>query len=1031
MPAMFDVVSSRVNFPDLDAEVLDYWKERDVFRRSSDERPDAPLFMMYEGPPTANGSPGIHHVLARVFKDVISRYRTMKGCRVIRKGGWDTHGLPVELQIEQELGISSKREIEEFGIAEFNRRCRESVFRYVKEWEVMTDRIGYWVDMDDPYVTLENDYIETGWWILKQLWDRGLLYQDRRGAPHCPRCVSSLSSHEVALGYRENTPDPSVFVQFEATDWPDAVTTYFLAWTTTPWTLPGNTALAIAADAEYSVVATGDCQLILATALLSVLQDDYTVVKTLPGSDLVGLPYRPLYDATEYGVPIRQFVRGNDGQVTLQDANGYASRVVPADFVSMDDGSGIVHIAPAFGDEDLGLGREQGLAFVQSVDLQGVITGNYPFAGKFVKDADPEIAADLESRGLLYHQGVYRHTYPFCWRCDTPLLYYAKTSWYIRTTAVKDSLVGNNSRINWYPEHIREGRFGEWLRNNVDWAISRERYWGTPIPIWQCDVCGAMDCVGGVAELSERSGGNLDDLDLHRPYVDDVTWPCPSDGCVGAMSRVPEVMDCWFDSGMMPYAQWHFPFENPDIQTDGRLPADYICEAVDQTRGWFYSLHALSTLMQDDIAYRNVICLGLILDGRGRKMSKRLGNIVEPDSILDVHGADALRWYLFTASHPGEPRRFSDRLVQQTLRQVLLTLWNVYSFFTNYANIDEFEPSQIPDDWRPEAELDRWVLAELNQLVQVVDGHLDNYNPTDAGRRIADFIDNLSNWYVRRSRRRFWKSEADADKLGAYATLYTCLTTVARLMAPLAPFVSEQMYRNLELRFNPDGPDSVHLADYPVADTSLIDDAIMDATRLAIRVSSMGRAARSKAGLKVRQPLASVVVRTRTPDEAKYLDWVGEQILEELNIKKLQADDDVPDLYPQAQSAASQDSNSNNGDSVVSVNGYSAALEAGYMVAVDANITPELADEGLARELAHRIQNLRKGARFEITDHVVTYYQGPDDIARVMKTHGDYIKQETLSDALLPEPPADDAKSETAKVEGMEVTLGVSRVLTA
>ena len=1028
---MFDVVSSRVNFPDLDAEVLDYWKERDVFRRSSDERPDAPLFMMYEGPPTANGSPGIHHVLARVFKDVISRYRTMKGCRVIRKGGWDTHGLPVELQIEQELGISSKREIEEFGIAEFNRRCRESVFRYVKEWEVMTDRIGYWVDMDDPYVTLENDYIETGWWILKQLWDRGLLYQDRRGAPHCPRCVSSLSSHEVALGYRENTPDPSVFVQFEATDWPDAVTTYFLAWTTTPWTLPGNTALAIAADAEYSVVATGDCQLILATALLSVLQDDYTVVKTLPGSDLVGLPYRPLYDATEYGVPIRQFVRGNDGQVTLQDANGYAPRVVPADFVSMDDGSGIVHIAPAFGDEDLGLGREQELAFVQSVDLQGVITGNYPFAGKFVKDADPEIAADLESRGLLYHQGVYRHTYPFCWRCDTPLLYYAKTSWYIRTTAVKDSLVGNNSRINWYPEHIREGRFGEWLRNNVDWAISRERYWGTPIPIWQCDVCGAMDCVGGVAELSERSGGNLDDLDLHRPYVDDVTWPCPSDGCVGAMSRVPEVMDCWFDSGMMPYAQWHFPFENPDIQTDGRLPADYICEAVDQTRGWFYSLHALSTLMQDDIAYRNVICLGLILDGRGRKMSKRLGNIVEPDSILDVHGADALRWYLFTASHPGEPRRFSDRLVQQTLRQVLLTLWNVYSFFTNYANIDEFEPSQIPDDWRPEAELDRWVLAELNQLVQVVDGHLDNYNPTDAGRRIADFIDNLSNWYVRRSRRRFWKSEADADKLGAYATLYTCLTTVARLMAPLTPFVSEQMYRNLELRFNPDGPDSVHLADYPVADTSLIDDAIMDATRLAIRVSSMGRAARSKAGLKVRQPLASVVVRTRTPDEAKYLDWVGEQILEELNIKKLQADDDVPDLYPQAQSAASQDSNSNNGDSVVSVNGYSAALEAGYMVAVDANITPELADEGLARELAHRIQNLRKGARFEITDHVVTYYQGPDDIARVMKTHGDYIKQETLSDALLPEPPADDAKSETAKVEGMEVTLGVSRVLTA
>ena len=1054
MPANFEVVSSRVSFPDLDAEVLDYWKERDVFRRSSDERPDAPLFMMYEGPPTANGSPGIHHVLARVFKDVISRYRTMKGCRVIRKGGWDTHGLPVELQIEQELGISTKREIEEFGIAEFNRRCRESVFRYVKEWEVMTDRIGYWVDMDDPYVTLENDYIETGWWILKQLWDRGLLYQDRRGAPHCPRCVSSLSSHEVALGYRENTPDPSVFVKFEATDWPDAAPTYFLAWTTTPWTLPGNTALAVDADAEYSVVAIADCQLILATALLGVLQEDYTVARTLPGSDLVGLPYRPLYDATRYGVPIRQFMTNGDGQTSLEDAQTYSTRVVSADFVSMDDGSGIVHIAPAFGDEDLGLGREHQLAFVQPVDLQGLITGNYPFAGKFVKDADPEILADLESRGLLYHQGVYRHTYPFCWRCDTPLLYYAKTSWYIRTTAVKDRLVGNNSRINWYPEHIREGRFGEWLRNNVDWAISRERFWGTPIPIWVCDECGDMDCVGGVAELSDRSGQDLDDLDLHRPYVDEVTWPCnkidlsPTDagidqgtaiaqrgasrfprtrgesqGCSGTMRRVSEVMDCWFDSGAMPYAQWHFPFENRDIETDGRLPADYICEAVDQTRGWFYSLHALSTLMQDDIAYRNVICLGLILDGRGRKMSKRLGNIVEPDTILDAHGADALRWYLFTASHPGEPRRFSDRLVQQTLRQVLLTLWNVYSFFTNYANIDEFEPSQVPADWRPEAELDRWVLAELNQLVQVVDGHLDNYNPTDAGRRIAEFIDVLSNWYVRRSRRRFWKSEADADKMGAYATLYRCLTTVARLMAPLAPFVAEQMYRNLELRFNPDAPDSVHLSDYPAADTSLIDDAIMDATRLAIRVSSMGRAARSKAGLKVRQPLASVVVRTRTPDEAKYLDWVGEQILEELNIKMLRADGGEQDLYTQAQSAAGDD-----GDSVVAVNGYSAALEAGYMVAVDANITPELADEGLARELAHRIQNLRKGARFEITDHIVTYYQGPDDVQRVMSSHGDYIMQETLSEALLLEPPVEDAKSETAKVEGMEVTLAVRRV---
>ncbi|MCE2500366.1 MAG: isoleucine--tRNA ligase [Dehalococcoidia bacterium] len=1084
--AGFDVVSSRVSFPDLDAEILEYWKERDVFRRSMDERPDAPLFMMYEGPPTANGSPGIHHVLARVFKDVISRYRTMKGCRVIRKGGWDTHGLPVEMAVEQELGLSSKRDIEEYGIAEFNQRCRESVFRYVKDWEVMTDRIGYWVDMDDPYVTLETDYIETGWWILKQLWDRGLLYEDRRGTPHCPRCVSSLSSHEVALGYRENTPDPSTFVKFELTvslsdspagmgiDLPptrasssnssppahagkDYIPTYALAWTTTPWTLPGNTALAVNTEAQYSVVQTDDCQLVLATDLLNVLQDEYTVVNTLLGSDLVDLPYRPLYDATQYGSPIRQFVRGPDGQTTLEEVDAYEPRVVAADFVSMDDGTGIVHIAPAFGDEDLALGREKGLAFVQQVDLQGVITGDYPFAGKFVKDADPEISADLEQRGLLYHQGVYRHTYPFCWRCDTPLLYYAKTSWYIRTTAVKDRLVDINSDINWYPGHIREGRFGEWLRNNVDWAISRERYWGTPIPIWRCDQCQAMDCVGSISELTERSGQNLDGLDLHRPYVDEIIWPCDqsrnnlsstdvgidqgiaiaqrgssqfprirgdSPGCPGTMRRIPEVMDCWFDSGAMPLCQWHYPFENREIETDGRLPADYICEAVDQTRGWFYSLHALSTLLQDDMAYRNVICLGLILDGRGRKMSKRLGNIVEPDTILDSHGADALRWYLFTASHPGEPRRFSDRLVQQTLRQVLLTLWNVYSFFTNYANIDEFEPRQIPDDWQPEAELDRWVLAELNQLVQVVDDHLDTYNPTDAGRRIAEFIDVLSNWYVRRSRRRFWKSENDADKIGAYATLYRCLTTVARLMAPLAPFVSEQMYRNLELRYDPDGPDSVHLTDYPVADAALIDREIMDATRLAIRVSSMGRAARSKAGLKVRQPLAEVVVKTRTPAEQQYLSAVRPQVLEELNIKELRAADAESSLYADAQAAAGDDA-----DSVVSVNGYSAALEAGYMVAVDAQLTPELADEGMARELAHRIQNLRKGAGFEITDRIVTYYEGPDDVSRVMNVHGDYIKEETLSNELLTSLPEDVAKSETAKVEGMEVTLGVRLAL--
>ena len=688
----------------------------------------------------------------------------------------------------------------------------------------------------------------------------------------------------------------------------------------------------------------------------------------------------------------------------------------------MDDGTGIVHIAPAFGDEDLALGRARELAFIQPVDLQGIITGGYPFAGKFVKDADPEIAADLAERGLLYHQTTYRHTYPFCWRCDTPLLYYAKTSWYIRTTARKQRLVDINSGINWYPAHIREGRFGEWLRNNVDWAISRERYWGTPIPIWRCDACGGLDCIGSVAELGQRSGQDVSGLDLHRPYVDDIVWPCPAAACAGTMYRIPEVMDCWFDSGAMPFAQWHYPFENPSIDTDGRLPADYICEAVDQTRGWFYSLHALATLLKDDAAYRNVICLGLILDGRGRKMSKRLGNIVEPMPLLDTHGADALRWCLFTAAPAGEPRRFSDRLVQQTLRQVLLTLWNVYSFFTNYASIDAFEPAQIPPDWRPEAELDRWILSELNQLVQVVDNHLEAYNPTDAGRRIQEFIDNLSNWYVRRSRRRFWKSENDSDKLDAYAALYRCLTTLAKLMAPLAPFVSEQMYRNLELPYAASAPDSVHLADYPAADAALIDRPLMDATRLAMRVASMGRAARSKAGLKVRQPLAAVAVRTRSDQEWQYLEQVRPQILEELNIKELQPLAVGQDIYAQAQAAAGDA-----GDAVVSVSGYSAALEAGYMVAVDAAITPELADEGMAREISHRIQNLRKSARFAITDRIVTYYAGPETVARVMAAHGDYIRQETLSDAIVAELSDTAERSETARIEGMDVTLAVSR----
>ena len=1050
---MFNPVSSRVSFPELDTKVLQHWKEKDVFRRTETERPDAPLFMMYEGPPTANGSPGIHHVLARVFKDVICRYRTMKGYRVPRKGGWDTHGLPVELEVEKELGLKSKRDIEEYGIEEFNKKCRESVFRYVKEWETMTSRIGYWVDMEDPYVTLHNNYIETGWWMLKTLWDKDLLYQTMRGTPHCPRCVTSLSSHEVALGYRENTPDPSVFIKFQVD--PAAspnnsdvleklgagnTDVFLLAWTTTPWTLPGNTGLAVDESADYSIVELegegGGHRLVLAQALVSAnITQEHNIVGTINGSDLVGLGYTPLYDPNEFGSQVRHFVRrpGPGGTVTeLEDGGEFAPKVISAEFVSLDDGTGIVHIAPAFGDEDLDVGREKELSFIQPVDLQGIITGNYPFAGKFVKTADKEIMEDLTERGLLFHQDIYRHTYPFCWRCDTPLLYYAKSSWYIRTSALKDELVDGNDTINWYPDYIKDGRFGEWLRNNVDWAISRERYWGTPIPIWQCQDCNHTICVGGVDELRSMAGANgslaADGLDLHRPYVDNIVLDCTAEGCSGEMHRIPEVMDAWFDSGAMPFAQYHYPFDNETIDTDGRFPADYICEAVDQTRGWFYSLHALSTLLKGQPAYKNVICLGLILDEKGRKMSKRVGNVVEPLSVLDEHGADALRWYLFTASHPGEPRRFSGKLVSETLRKVMLTLWNVYSFFIGYAEIDKFDPSQKPADWKPENELDRWVLSELNTLASQVDGYMDDYEPTNAGRRIQEFIDQLSNWYVRRSRRRFWRNEGDADKLSGYITLHTCLVAVAKLMAPLAPFVAEEMYQNLVCSVDPSAPDSVHLSEYPVADESLVDQALMEATQLAMKVASMGRAARSKAGLKVRQPLANVLVKIRIPAERGYLDQVRSQVLEELNIKDIQVIEDDAPLVQKVLEEAGYET-----ETILSVENYSVSLEGGYMVAVNGDLSDELREEGLAREVVHRIQGMRRSANFDVTDRIVTYYQGSSEFAEVMQgPFSNYIRDETLSNQLVDGTPDSDsnagAATESTKIEGMEITLAVHQV---
>ena len=1058
---MFKPVSSRVSFPQMEEGVLQFWKDEDIFRRTEREREGGPRFMLYEGPPTANGMPGIHHVLARVFKDIICRYKTMKGFQCLRKGGWDTHGLPVELEVERELGLTTKREIESYGIEEFNRRCRESVFRYVREWERMTERVAFWVDMDDPYVTLHNSYIETGWWIIKQLWDKGLVYQDMKGTPHCPRCVTSLSSHEVALGYEEDTPDPSVFIKFRLNGWDatrraaDAFNNshgrltshgdvHFLAWTTTPWTLPGNTALAVDADAEYSLVLleSGE-RLVLASALLeAAVREPYTLLDTFAGRELVALSYEPLYDPHVYGMDISGFSERG----LLERTSDFQPRVIAADFVSMEDGTGIVHIAPAFGDEDLGVGRQEQLNFVQNVDLLGNVIGTYPFAGKFVKEADEDIMADLADRGLLHRREIYRHTYPFCWRCNTPLLYYAKTSWYIRTTAVKDRLVSGNSEIHWNPAYIREGRFGEWLRNNVDWAVSRERYWGTPIPIWHCEGCGHDECIGSVAELAERSwkGAELDDLDLHRPYVDEITISCPR--CNHTMHRSPEVLDAWFDSGAMPFSQWHVPHDatTEQLKLDGRLPADYICEAVDQTRGWFYSLHALSTLLTDDPCFRNVICLGLILDDKGHKMSKHTGNVVDPWSVIDAHGADATRWYLFTASQPGEPRRFSDSLVNEVVRRFLLTMWNVYSFFTTYASLDDFHPDQVPADWKPRAELDRWVLSELNVLVGEVTQSFEEYDPTSGGRRIQEFVDRLSNWYVRRSRRRFWKSAADAsgdqDKLDAYATLYRCLTTLGRLLAPYTPFVAEEMYQNLERSAYPDSAASVHLALFPEVNAELIDQPLVEHTRLAMRLASLGRSARAKSGIKVRQPLPQVVIGPWQSGDEGALQLIGPQLLDELNVKACDVSFGPSEMVQAARAQLGDQL-----EGVVSVawppsggegvegteHHYSVALDQAWMVAIDTTLTAELKDEGTAREVVHRIQNLRRSAGFELTDRITTFYgsdQESDELRRVMSDYATYIQQETLSDELIEGAAPEGTATEKLKVEGAEVVLAVRRV---
>jgi isoleucyl-tRNA synthetase len=1024
---VFREVNSKVNFVQLEEDILRFWKERGIFDKSVVTKEEGPHYAFYEGPPTANGSPGVHHVLARLYKDAVCRYKTMKGHHVPRKAGWDTHGLPVELEVESSLGLTSKVQIEKYGVARFNDRCRQSVFKYIKQWEIMTERLGCWLDIEHPYMTLDNSYIESCWWIIKQLWDKGLIYRGYKVTPHCPRCGTSLSSHEVALGYRDDAEDPSVYIKFAlVADSARAGAPFYsvfrpcckpgkpvflLAWTTTPWTLPGNTALAVASDAEYSVMEGEHDYLILAKTLVGRLGlEEYTEAGVVLGENLVNLRYEPLFDPHDFGVQRLHLptlcVEGTGENLTYP--------VISGDFVSLDEGTGVVHVAPAFGEIDFDVGMGTGLDFVQPVDLEGRITGGYRFTGKFVKEADGFILDDLKSRGLLYRSEKIVHTYPFCWRCETPLIYYAKPAWYIKTTALKDELISGNRDINWYPDYVKHGRFGDWLENNVDWAFSRERYWGTPLNVWGCPLCEDYECIGGLDELRTRPGlsGLGNDLDLHRPHMDEVTFACLK--CGGRMQRVPEVIDCWFDSGAMSVAQWHYPFENKD-KFQRNFPADFICEAVDQTRGWFYSLHAISTLLFNRPCFKNVICLGHVVDAEGEKMSKSKGNVIDPWVVINNYGADALRWYMLVSTPGEDSHRFSTRMLEETMRKFLFTLWNTYSFFTLYAKVDCFVPQpSMGENVQRKAftEMDRWIISELNRLVREVTKSMEGYNLTPATRRIEEFVDNLSNWYVRRNRRRFWKSESDTDKLAAYTALYRCLVTLSQLLAPFVPFLAEELYRNLCCSVDPQAKESVHLSDFPIADETKINDRLNSDVELAMKISSLGRAARAKAGIKVRQPLSKAVVKVDTKEEKMGLKKLAAEVMEEINVKQLivlgeeKEREEFPSDMPN----------------------YSIANDGRYWVAIGTELRPELVAEGVSRELVRHLQNMRRNAKFDITDHIITYYQSEEPlINQVMKTFANYIKQETLSDELVNGLSTDGTYGERQRIATGEISLAIKR----
>jgi len=1055
---MFKPVSPKLDVPAMEEGVLKFWKKQEIFHKTLAERQGAPHYVFYEGPPTANGKPGVHHVLARVFKDMFPRYKIMRGYYVSRRGGWDTHGLPVEIEVEKQLGFKNKQDIDAYGIDKFNELCKKSVFKYIQDWEKVTERIAFWVDLDDAYVTYTNEYIESVWWILKSFWDKDLLYKGYKVVPYCPRCGTPLSDHEVAQGYEDAT-DPSVFVRLPMVDRPG---TSLLVWTTTPWTLPANVAVAVHPEVDYVTVQRtlpggGSERLVLAKALLQKVfrDEEVKIVERYKGKKLKGTRYHPLF--------------------TFLYPEKPAHYVVPADFVTTEDGTGLVHIAPAFGQDDMKMSQQFDLPVLMTVKPDGTFVNEVkPWRGVFVKEADPMILRDLDDRGLLFRSESYTHSYPFCWRCHTPLLYYARDAWYIRTSAFKDRLVALNQEINWVPEHIRDGRFGNWLSNNVDWALSRERYWGTPLPIWECENCHHREGIGSVADLSAKTGENLSGLDLHRPHVDGVHWACSE--CTGRMSRVPDLIDVWFDSGSMPLAQWHYPFENQE-KFKLQFPADYICEAVDQTRGWFYSLHAISTLLFDSVSFKNVICLGLILDGDGQKMSKSLGNIIDPWEVLQANGADAFRWYLYTASPPGQERRFSTDLVSGVVRDFTLPLWNIYSFFVTYASLDDWTPAPHRLPPRPGegkrgglSSLDKWLLSELNVLVRDVTVAYESYDVTGATRPVQEFVEKLSTWYLRRSRRRFWKSESDSDKQAAYFTLHTALVTVSKLIAPAMPFLAEELYQNLVRGYDVTAPESVHLALWPESDPALVEESLNRDMALVMRLVSLGHAARSKADRKVRQPLAEVAFAVGSAAERGPVIEFADLISDELNVKQVRLLDASTEAvshtlkplpkqlgqkygnrFPAIQSAVlAMESESAarrlmageilqvtaEGQeyevlpSEVEVRaqakkGFAVAEDGPYVAALVTELTPELAQEGLARDFVRRVQDLRKRAGLDISDRIKLYVQATPGLQKAIRAHHDYIVAETLALELsFRQAPKSAIRLEDA-FEGQEVTLGI------